>query len=134
MRRLSGNLAARGWSLSADAINKIENGRELQAGTPTPKQIRRVSVDDLVALAVVLDVTTDELLLLPEQSSRGADHRATGLASELSGAVRDIVAPIVGTDVNARARTARRLMAQLALELDEITDAAPQSSTPNGVS
>lgn len=122
LRKLSGALEKRGWNLSADAINKIENGRELQPGAPMPKQIRRVDVGDLVALAAVLGVSTDELLLPPEQTGRGAGHRATGLAAELADALRDVVAPTTGTDTAARARTARRLIAQLALELDEIDD------------
>jgi transcriptional regulator with XRE-family HTH domain len=54
-----------GWDLSADAINKIENGREREAGAPAPKQIRRVDVDDLVALALALNVSPSDLLLPP---------------------------------------------------------------------
>lgn len=54
-----------GWDLSADAINKIENGREREPGAAPPKQVRRVDVDDLVALALALNVSPSDLLLPP---------------------------------------------------------------------
>jgi hypothetical protein len=44
--------------LSADAINKIENGRD----KTTDRQVRHVDVDDLVMLANALDVALDRLL------------------------------------------------------------------------
>ncbi|WP_327711298.1 helix-turn-helix transcriptional regulator [Streptomyces sp. NBC_00464] len=64
LRGLSAALKERGRPLSADAVNKIENG----AAAPE-RGVRRVDVDDLMALAVVLDVPVITLLL-PE-SVRG---------------------------------------------------------------
>ncbi|MFJ5638562.1 helix-turn-helix domain-containing protein [Streptomyces sp. NPDC093223] len=59
LRALSEALTAAGRGLSQDAINKIENGAE----EGTAKQIRRVDVDDLMALAVVFEVNPSALLL-----------------------------------------------------------------------
>lgn len=59
LRALSEALEGVGRKLSQDAINKIENGAEKD----TKKQIRRVDVDDLIALAVVFNVTPSTLLL-----------------------------------------------------------------------
>jgi transcriptional regulator with XRE-family HTH domain len=122
LRRFSEELKKHGCNLSADAVNKIENGRELELSAPLPKQVRRVDVDELVALAATFGVTTDELLLPPGQARRGDGHRSVDLTEELLDAVRDVVDPGSDTDVARRTQTARRLMAQLALELDEITD------------
>jgi transcriptional regulator with XRE-family HTH domain len=47
-----------GGALSADAINKIENGRDVD----TSKQTRRVDADDLQALAAALTVTVQTLM------------------------------------------------------------------------
>ncbi|MFF1906023.1 helix-turn-helix domain-containing protein [Kitasatospora sp. NPDC058218] len=58
LRALSVALKDQGRSLSADALNKIENG-----ASDEPRAIRRVDVDDLVALAVVLGVSPVTLLL-----------------------------------------------------------------------
>ncbi|MFE6530041.1 helix-turn-helix domain-containing protein [Streptomyces rochei] len=58
LRTLSEALDAVGRKLSQDAINKIENGAK-----PDAKQIRRVDVDDLVALSVVFNVNPSALLL-----------------------------------------------------------------------
>ncbi|MFE9065042.1 helix-turn-helix domain-containing protein [Streptomyces violaceusniger] len=58
LRALSEALEKAGRGLSQDAINKIENGAK-----PDAKQIRRVDVDDLVALAVALRVNPSALLL-----------------------------------------------------------------------
>lgn len=58
LRALSEALQKAGRGLSADAINKIENGASAEA-----KQIRRVDIDDLMALAVVLGVSPVTLLL-----------------------------------------------------------------------
>lgn len=54
-----------GRGLSQDAINKIENGAKLDDPryAEKPPQIRRVDVDDLVALAVVFNVNPNTLLL-----------------------------------------------------------------------
>ncbi|NNN36056.1 helix-turn-helix transcriptional regulator [Streptomyces sp. S3(2020)] len=68
LRALSEALAAAGRGLSQDAINKIENGAE----EDTKKQIRRVDVDDLVALAVVFGVNPSTLLL-PDTTSGDAE-------------------------------------------------------------
>lgn len=65
LRALSEALGKVGRSLSQDAINKIENGSE----QGTTKQIRRVDVDDLVALAIALGVSPATLLL--PQDARG---------------------------------------------------------------
>lgn len=65
LRALSEALGKVGRSLSQDAINKIENGSE----EGTTKQIRRVDVDDLVALAIALGVSPATLLL--PQDARG---------------------------------------------------------------
>lgn len=125
LRALSDEIQDRGWNLSADAINKIENGRDPDPDAVAPKQIRRVDVDDLVALAAVFDVPPATLLEAPgSHHARGDGHRGMDLAEELLEAVRDVVDPLPDTDVAARARTARRLMAQLGLELDEVTDVA----------
>ena len=66
LRALAESLRERGRSLSADALNKIE----LAAAKPDAKQIRRVDVDDLVALAAVLGVSPSALLLPPDDSPR----------------------------------------------------------------
>ncbi|MEU7718169.1 helix-turn-helix domain-containing protein [Streptomyces tibetensis] len=58
LRALSARLKEEGRPLSADALNKIENG-----ASDEPKQIRRVDVDDLMALASVLGVHPNALLL-----------------------------------------------------------------------
>lgn len=59
LRALSEALDGVGRKLSQDAINKIENGAEKD----TAKQIRRVDVDDLIALAAVLRVNPSALML-----------------------------------------------------------------------
>lgn len=59
LRALSEALDGVGRKLSQDAINKIENGAEKD----TKKQIRRVDVDDLTALAAVLRVNPSTLML-----------------------------------------------------------------------
>ncbi|WP_206433847.1 helix-turn-helix transcriptional regulator [Streptomyces sp. ADI98-10] len=71
LRGLSAALRERGRPLSADAVNKIENG----AGAPE-RGVRRVDVDDLMALSVVLGVSPLALLL---------PHDARG-AAEITGA------------------------------------------------
>lgn len=58
LRALSAALKEQGRSLSADALNKIENGAGHEG-----RGIRRVDADDLVALAVVLGVNPSALLL-----------------------------------------------------------------------
>lgn len=75
LRALSEALAAVGRPLSQDAINKIENGSEKD----TTKQIRRVDADDLVALAVVLNVNPSGLLLPHDDARRiTAETEITG--------------------------------------------------------
>jgi transcriptional regulator with XRE-family HTH domain len=59
LRTLSEALAEVGRGLSQDAINKIENGAE----EGTARQIRRVDVDDMVALAIVFGVSPAALLV-----------------------------------------------------------------------
>lgn len=51
LRALSRRLEETDRRLSADALNKIENG-----ANPEAKHIRRVDADDLVAIAVALNV------------------------------------------------------------------------------
>lgn len=58
LRALSSTLKEQGRSLSADALNKIENGASAE-----PRAVRRVDVDDLVALALALGVNPSALLL-----------------------------------------------------------------------
>lgn len=65
LRTLSAEVQKIGRTLSADAINKIENGRTEVADVVSPKQVRRADVDDLVALALVLNVAPNALLLPP---------------------------------------------------------------------
>ncbi|MFE6521893.1 helix-turn-helix domain-containing protein [Streptomyces sp. NPDC057794] len=72
LRALSAELKERGRPLSADALNKIENGDGNEA-----RGIRRVDVDDLMALAVVLDVSP-LALLLPHDARGATDITAAG--------------------------------------------------------
>ncbi|SOB84239.1 helix-turn-helix domain-containing protein [Streptomyces sp. 1331.2] len=72
LRALAAEVQRLGHSLSPDAINKIENGRLLgaeQEGMSSPP-VRRMDVDDLVALALALGVTPNRLLL-PDPSWEG---------------------------------------------------------------
>ncbi|MER6252897.1 hypothetical protein ABT224_16205 [Streptomyces sp. NPDC001584] len=71
-----------GRTLSADAINKIENGRTLDPGAETPKQIRRVDADDVVALALALNVSPLTLLLPPDGDSRTTVHLTEEVAAK----------------------------------------------------
>jgi transcriptional regulator with XRE-family HTH domain len=63
LRALSSQLANGGRALSADAINKIENGCASDADAVTGRQVRRVDVDDLIALAGAFNVSPLALLL-----------------------------------------------------------------------
>ncbi|MFJ3617689.1 helix-turn-helix domain-containing protein [Streptomyces iakyrus] len=72
LRALSAALKERGRPLSADAINKIENGDGNE-----PRGIRRVDVDDLMALAVALDVSP-LALLLPHDARETTEITAAG--------------------------------------------------------
>ncbi|MER8030764.1 helix-turn-helix transcriptional regulator [Streptomyces bauhiniae] len=83
LRTLSERLNDAGRSLSADAINKIENCR-LADGSTSAKQMRRADVDDLTALALVLNVSP-LTLLLPAASG---DERAR-LTDTVDVAARD---------------------------------------------
>ncbi|GAA2118454.1 hypothetical protein GCM10009802_20110 [Streptomyces synnematoformans] len=76
LRALSEALSGVGRALSQDAINKIENGAERD----TKKQIRRVDVDDLMALAVVLGVNPSALLL-PPTADGDVELTAAGMVS-----------------------------------------------------
>ncbi|MFF9494242.1 helix-turn-helix domain-containing protein [Streptomyces flaveolus] len=67
LRALSARLKEMGRPLSADALNKIENG-----ASDEPRQVRRVDVDDLVALAVALGVHPTALLLPPTARISGS--------------------------------------------------------------
>ncbi|MFJ8192776.1 helix-turn-helix domain-containing protein [Streptomyces sp. NPDC096094] len=77
LRALSAELKEVGHSLSADALNKIENGRTPAPGTEEPKQVRRVDVDDLMALAQALRVSPMSLLL-PWADTPNAQAEVTG--------------------------------------------------------
>ncbi|MEU6513592.1 helix-turn-helix transcriptional regulator [Streptomyces sp. NPDC046978] len=65
LRTLSQRVEEAGHALSADAINKIENGRLLATGDVGPKHVRRADADDIVALALALNVSPLTLLLPP---------------------------------------------------------------------
>lgn len=120
---LSAEVAKHGWALSGQVLCKIENGRLAEDGTPASQYTRSITVDDLVALAAALDVTPMALLDgTAEPDVQGAGCRSVSMAEELDAAVRDVAEPAPGTDVAARVRTARRLMAQIGLELEEIED------------
>jgi transcriptional regulator with XRE-family HTH domain len=67
LRALAAQLKEKGRPLSADALNKIENG-----ASDEPKQIRRVDVDDLMALAAALGVNPNALLLPPTARQNNA--------------------------------------------------------------
>ncbi|MFJ8852329.1 helix-turn-helix domain-containing protein [Streptomyces sp. NPDC102437] len=77
LRALSADLKRRGHSLSADALNKIENGRTHEGGAEPPKNVRRIDVDDLIALAAALGVNPNALLL-PHQGSGNITLTGTG--------------------------------------------------------
>ncbi|MGW1617232.1 helix-turn-helix domain-containing protein [Streptomyces sp. NPDC002285] len=86
LRALSAELEKVGHPLSADALNKIENGRTPAPGTEEPKQVRRVDVDDLMALAQALRVSPASLLLpWTETSNTPAEVTGAG-AVEARGA------------------------------------------------
>ena len=76
LKALSEALEGAGRKLNQDAINKIENG----TGEDPKKQIRRVDVDDLVALAYVLGVNPSALLL-PVKVERDDEVEVTGYGS-----------------------------------------------------
>jgi transcriptional regulator with XRE-family HTH domain len=61
LRDLEGKLAEEGHPIKLGQLSKLERGE------------RRVDVDDLVALAIVLNVTPSQLLM-PEPPSQGADQ------------------------------------------------------------
>lgn len=104
--------------LTASVIYSIENGRR-KGGVRT----RHVTVEELLVLGRVFDVPPLTLVGAPDvQRARVGSHRGMGLVEDLTSAVQDAVDPQPTTDVAARIRTARRLMAQLALELDEVED------------
>lgn len=62
LRQLAVKLRDLGHPLSTDALKKIENGR---ADVPYPKAVRRVDVDDLLALAAALAVSPARLWAEP---------------------------------------------------------------------
>lgn len=74
LRALAAALKEAGRPLSADALNKIENGAP--DAEPT-KSVRRVDVDDLMALAVVFEVNPSALLL-PLDDSPESSMQITG--------------------------------------------------------
>lgn len=123
LAELSAEVKKHGWTLSDQVLCKLENGRQAEDGTPASKYSRSITVDDLVALAAALDVTPMALLDgTAEPDVRGAGCRSVSMVEELDAAVRDAAEPAPGTDIAARLRTARRLMAQIGLELEEIED------------
>lgn len=67
LRALAKRMEEAGRRLSADALNKIENGRLVDDPDhqDKPLYVRRVDADDLMALAVALDVNPSALLLPP---------------------------------------------------------------------
>ncbi|WP_236244526.1 helix-turn-helix domain-containing protein [Streptomyces sp. CC210A] len=76
LRGLSALLKQAGRPLSADALNKIENGRPVDTEEEKGRAVRRVDADDLVALAAVLEVSPSALLL-PLEDGRGEDISVT---------------------------------------------------------
>jgi len=82
LREMAARLAAAGYSLSADAINKIENGREADS----EKQVRRVDVDDLHALAAVLGARPEELWAAPADCPTCHGKPPTGFICAACGA------------------------------------------------
>lgn len=112
--------------VSAKCVQTAEGGRVPLSRRPyTLDAIERALGWTVGSISAVLEGGEPE-------HARTSTHRAVVLAEDLSSAVRDVVDPAPDTDVAARTRTARRLMAQLALELDEITDTATQPATPIG--
>lgn len=82
LRTLAVELKRLGRSLSADALNKIENGRTLESGAEPPKQVRRVDMDDLMALAHALRVSPLTLLLpWPQREDDQVEITSIGEAS-----------------------------------------------------
>ncbi|MFM9723729.1 helix-turn-helix domain-containing protein [Streptomyces scabiei] len=79
LRSLSARLKEMGRPLSADALNKIENG-----ASDEPRQVRRVDVDDLAALAVALGVHPAALLLPP--TARIAESNGEPVTVPITGA------------------------------------------------
>lgn len=122
-RMLAKDLAARckevGYpELTVNNLYSIENGRR-KNGIRT----RHVTIDELLALGRAFEVSP--LAFLGEadgQRAHDGNCRSLDLVEDLTSAVQDAVAPQPTTNVAARIRTARRLMAQLALELDEVED------------
>lgn len=122
LQQLSTKVSSFGARLNVDALYRIENGCA-EPGTRASRYVRHVGVDDLVALAAALDVTPATLLDgVDSQADRGGGHRSVSLVGCLDAAVRDAFDPTAATDVAARLRSARRLMTQLGLELDEAED------------
>ncbi|MFI2714848.1 helix-turn-helix domain-containing protein [Streptomyces collinus] len=74
LRALSAELKERGRPLSADALNKIENGAQADG-----RAVRRVDVDDLVALSAALGVGP-LALLLPVDTEANDTIGVTGTA------------------------------------------------------
>ncbi|MFJ8191108.1 helix-turn-helix domain-containing protein [Streptomyces sp. NPDC096094] len=74
LRALSAELKERGRPLSADALNKIENGAQDDG-----RAVRRVDVDDLVALSAALGVGP-LALLLPVDTEANDTIEVTGTA------------------------------------------------------
>ncbi|MET8803616.1 helix-turn-helix transcriptional regulator [Streptomyces sp. NPDC004546] len=85
LRALSAEMEKVGHPLSADALNKIENGRTPAPGTEEPKQVRRVDVDELAALAQALRVSPMSLLLpWTETPNARVDITGAGTAEALA--------------------------------------------------
>lgn len=79
LRKLAERLHEVGRPLSADALNKIENGAD-----PAAKTVRRIDVDDLAALAVALGVNPSALLL-PVDVGRDDTIEVTGVGEVSAG-------------------------------------------------
>ncbi|EOD65616.1 helix-turn-helix domain-containing protein [Amycolatopsis vancoresmycina] len=62
-RELVDACAAAGWNISASTIENIEGIRRVSKGEDKPRPRREISVDELLALAVVLGVHPIDLLI-----------------------------------------------------------------------
>lgn len=86
LRSLSVCLREAGRPLSADALNKIENGRSSEVEGEKARPVRRVDVDDLMALAGVFNVSPLALLLPMRTYAPGTVELTSTLSATLDDA------------------------------------------------
>ncbi|MFE5793554.1 helix-turn-helix domain-containing protein [Streptomyces sp. NPDC056503] len=128
LRALSTALKEHGRALSADALNKIENGAE-----PSDRGVRRVDVDDLMALAVVLNVSP-LTLLLPYDAREQTDVTGAGTvegvrAWEWALAKRPLSYP---ADADAEERSRHRALFELGSRAVGLRDRKPRDWGDDG--